>query len=303
MRLLQIPNRMAKAGVIEYKHFAWKVNRLIRRQAIVQSRQGKFQIRFADKAISRELYCHGHFEYEWYCNTINYLRNELGALPARPEGLIVDIGANIGVISIGALNRNDFSHAIAIEPEPRNFEALKSNVARNGMGSRFDCLRLALSDSENQLNFELSQDNYGDHRVCDLTLSDVNPKLEHYGESTRERISVPAKSLDAVLEPIEARLGMKASLIWIDIQGYEGYAFRGAKKSLSRGTPVVSEIAPYLIHRTSMSRNEFCRIAEATWQSFFVWRRSSFVRYPISLLSGFYDELEKADAHDNVIFL
>ena len=90
--------------------------------------------------------------------------------------------------------------------------------------------------------------------------------------------------------------------MWIDVQGYEGYAFLGAKNLLSKGIPVVSKIWPYGIARAGMTQEQFCKIAENFWMNYYVMRRGKFVRYPIHTLGILFEELGYDGGYDNIIF-
>ena len=92
------------------------------------------------------------------------------------------------------------------------------------------------------------------------------------------------------------------ALIWVDVQGYEGYVFNGAKKFLSKGIPVVSEIWPYGILRTGMSLEYFCEIIQSIWSYYWVIRRGKFIKYPTSIFYTLFDELGIGIDHENVIF-
>lgn len=302
MRLAQLPRKAAKLAHHEYKELCWKVNRTFRDGATISTRQGIYSIRFADKAIAKELYCRGEFELDWISKSLGFLRDDLQVLPPKGQGLLLDIGSNIGVIAIGALRENQFRTAVAIEPDPTNFSLLEKNVALNHLQDRIICIQSAVSDSESSLTFELSEDNFGDHRVRSGATVRENVKDLHQ-ESTRKSIQVKADGLDQILNRLPNSLSSEVSALWIDIQGFEGYAFRGAMKTLQRDIPVVSEIWPYGIRRSGISLNEFCSIAAGIWSKYYVWRRNSFIGYPISILSAFVDELDHSDSFDNIIFI
>lgn len=79
--------------------------------------------------------------------------------------------------------------------------------------------------------------------------------------------------------------------------------FLGARKLLSKGVPVLSEIWPYGIVRAGMSQEEFCDIATGIWSSYWVRRRRGFVRYPIQVLDTLFHELGFDGGFDNVLFI
>ncbi len=67
----------------------------------------------------------------------------------RHAGLVVDCGANVGYSSAFFLSRFPEAHVIAIEPDPDNFEVLRTNV--RPYGSRCTPLRAAVWSSSDGL--------------------------------------------------------------------------------------------------------------------------------------------------------
>lgn len=63
------------------------------------------------------------------------------------------------------LNRIDATRFVAIEPEPRNFSLLKSNLELNLLSSKVELHNCALGSEKEQLRLYLSDDNSGDHQL------------------------------------------------------------------------------------------------------------------------------------------
>lgn len=269
--------------------------------ATLTTRQGIFRVPLGvDDPISRELFLFGAFELELMTEAMALLRR----LSGRPKGkgTIVDIGANNGVTSIGMLVTGELDRSVAIEPEPVNFSRLEENVALNRVQHAILRLNCALSDRKTDVVFELSDCNYGDHRVRVSTPPAGSSKREIFRESQRPIINVPADTLDHVLDGISPEWTDDIAVIWIDVQGYEGVVFEGARKILERGIPVVSEIWPYGITRAGMTMESFNEIVCQLWGAYWVRRRGRFVRYPIVAFRAFLDELGAEGDYDNVIF-
>jgi len=51
---------------------------------------------------------------------------------------VLDVGANLGVISIGMLVNGDVAAAIGVEPDPDNYALLERNIAQNLCGDRYN---------------------------------------------------------------------------------------------------------------------------------------------------------------------
>lgn len=299
MKLSTLIKKIFEFAYSKYRLFLWNLNRKIRKFAVISTKQGKFKVVFLkNESIGRSLFSTGQYEMDLITSVMDFLQTEL-KIHKKGSGTIVDIGANNGVISIGLLHTGEFHRAIAIEPEPNNFLLLENNVALNDLRDRFVCLPYAVSDAEGEILFELSDTNYGDHRVrVDSGLENV----ERQNESKRRVISVKADQIDRLLSPLPDSFLKEISLVWVDVQGYEGYAFKGGQIFLSKNIPVVSEIWPYGIQRAGMTQEQFCDIAKSLWQNYWIRRRGKFIRYPIDTLNTVFAELGYDGAYDNVIF-
>jgi len=288
-------DNVRKYATNEFKFLVWKVNRRIRNTVTVHTKQGLLTVFASDPEIGRELICNGAYEFDLTLRVQRFLQNH----DRVSGGTILDIGANMGVISIGMIYNHFAERAIAIEPDPHNFALLKHNVEQNGMSDKIICVRMAVSDVKNKLDFELSHDNFGDRRIRTKT-NESYPEL--YGESSRQVIEVEADCLDNILQTLPNAYTDDIRLIWLDTQGHEGKIFLGGKQTFSRDIPVISELWPYGIARTGMNDELFCDIAKELWSSYWVTRRGKFFRYPISMLNLFIEELGHGYDYESVIF-
>jgi FkbM family methyltransferase len=261
----------------------------------IRTKQGLLTVFCADGVIAEALYRNREYEVELMMKVRDFLHKRNKIL----GGTVLDIGANMGVSSIGMIHNRVMERAIAVEPDPHNFSLLQHNVRQNGLEDRVICLPIAASDSRSEVQFELSDKNFGDHRVRSETKAHTPELLQ---ESSRNVIEVEADCVDNLLERIPKNFTDDIGLIWIDTQGHEGKVFLGGKRIFSRDIPVVSEIWPYGIERSGMSDEEFCNVAEGFWSSYWVIRRGRFFQYPISSLHLFFDELGHDGGFENVIF-
>jgi FkbM family methyltransferase len=153
----------------------------------------------------------------------------LTRLFAGGGGTLIDVGANIGLVSIPVVERSA-ALGIAFEPEPRNFGLLTSNVARHALTGRIECHELACHSAAGTLPLALSPDNLGDHRLQRGTPS-----------HDRRVIEVGTQRLDSVLRgrDLEQPVVMK-----VDVQGSEVGVFEGARETLARTDYLVTEYWP-----------------------------------------------------------
>lgn len=267
----------------------------------VRTSFGPMTIRIAaEDHIGYSLLFDGHFEMDLIKRTMSFLR-EIGRCPPAGQGTLLDIGANIGVISIEMLKLGEVARAICIEPEPVNYAILEENVRKNGLRSRVHSQRVAVGDTTTtELVFEVSKLNSGDHRV---RVPAPMPPEDRYRESERETIKIGAATLDTLVESLPQAFREPWSVLWIDVQGYEGHVYRGARRLLSTGIPVVSELWPYGLARAGTDQPAFCALAAELWSHYYVFRRDHYVEYPIGSLGNLFAELAGPFAYDNVIFL
>lgn len=297
---MNIPVKLLRNPMYAVRWLDWQFRRRVQKTLTVQTKQGLFTVFSVDNSIGKSLYCYGEYETEWVQQVISFLR-EQGRLSQDDKRTVLDIGANMGVISISLLNAGLMDKAIAIEPDPKNFALLRRNVRQNGLAEYFVCLQYAVSDRDGVLKFELSENNYGDHRVRRGTGSVAGD--ERYHESRRVVIDVPAAKLDRLIKFAPAGFVNSLALVWIDVQGYEGYAFNGGERLFARNIPVQAEIWPYGIRRAGMNANEFCDIANRLWNYYWVLEKGKFVCFPISNLYKLFNQLGTAGTFSNVIFM
>jgi FkbM family methyltransferase len=151
----------------------------------------------------------------------------------RPGSTFVDVGANIGTTTVGAMRRHGFARAVALEPEPHNFRTLRLNLVANDIESSVTAFQVAVSDREGEVELALSARSSGAH-----TLVEFGPD----GRSDAT-LMVPAVTLDSlvregVIEP------ETVGLVWVDAAGAEGFVFGGASALLERGVPIVMAVRP-----------------------------------------------------------
>jgi FkbM family methyltransferase len=149
-------------------------------------------------------------------------------------GTLLDVGAHIGLISIGVA-RSCPARCLAFEPAPDNHRLLCRNVERQGLQDRIEALSCALDAEPGRAHLALSADNSGDHRL-----------LHHERARTERCVEVERMRLDDVLAQ---RALPRPIALKLDTQGAEARVLAGARASLPRIDHLLLEYWPAGLHR------------------------------------------------------
>jgi len=136
------------------------------------------------------------------------------------RGILLDIGANVGLISL--LLADKIQHAILFEPNPAAAARARENLALNHLG--FEVQELALSDQGGTVEIE----NAGGVDSCNRTVVGFSTSLP--------TISVARKTLDSFLKERSTRPAPIAA-VKIDVEGHENSVLRGMSGFLASDRP------------------------------------------------------------------
>lgn len=237
---------------------------------VCETSHGTFMVDIRDKEIGQSLMVHGEFEYMEKCAWFEYIAG-------GSNKVFIDIGANIGTTTVPLLLDNYVGKVIAFEPDPNNFHMLSYNIASNNLQDRVVAHQCAISNACGNVRFELSRNNFGDHRV---RYQDI--PTGSYGEALRSTIEVPCMTLDEMMNRCAIDLSSIAA-IKSDTQGSEGYVLEGATNALKARIPWIIEFWPYGIQRSGFNQNRFVSIVACAFSSFIEFKPGASVRHrPIS---------------------
>jgi FkbM family methyltransferase len=270
-----------------------------RRDVTVESWNGKLTFDSRDWFIGKYLYVDRRYEPDTISNAMAALERG-GWLAKDGRGLLVDIGANIGMITTAVMTHGWFERAVCVEPAPGNLRLLRLNIAQNGLASRVTVLGTALSTEPGELALEMSEINAGDFRIRAPGTPAAAPGAFH--EEKRPEIRVPVDTLDHALE--EAGVAAKEiSLIWMDIQGHEGQCLEGARRTLAAGMPVVTEFWPYGIARSGMSRARYMAIIAEHFTHAHRILDDRVVPMSIAEVDALFDEVRQPNKMTQMLFV
>lgn len=163
--------------------------------------------------------------------TIQDVLGKLKTSGERGNGLVVDVGANVGMASFAAAAMG--FRVLAFEPVFENLQRVCDGIYFNRVGDLVTLFNAAASDQNGNITF---------HKLVGrLDNSAVSATGAKMAFKSNEEIALQVRSipLDEVIPESEPVV-----LIKIDVQGWEYHVLQGASKLLSRK----GREAPYLIY-------------------------------------------------------
>lgn len=224
-----------------------------RKDVTVESWNGRLTFDSADSFIGRHLCIEGSYERSAISSATAWLEAN-GYIKPNGGGTLIDVGANIGMITTTLLGQKWFEKSVCFEPLPANMRLLRINIKQNGLTSRVTAMNFALSVQAGEYALEVSATDTGDNRIRLPGSGGALPGA--YGEQHRKEIRVPVDTLDHALVGAGVSPG-DAKVIWMDIQGHEAKCLEGAPKTLSAKMPVVLNFWPYGLYRAGTTRLDF----------------------------------------------
>lgn len=152
----------------------------------------------------------------------------------RPGMVCLDVGANMGVISLRLARRVGPSGAVhCFEPVPHVFDRLAQHVQRNGLQDVVHAHRVALSHETGSMEMSVADP---------LEVNQGMGSLVRKADVLSRRISVEVLTLDDFAE--RARFD-RLDFVKLDIQGAEPFFLAGGERTLRRFKPLmVVELSP-----------------------------------------------------------
>lgn len=169
--------------------------------------------------ISSAIYWGGHHSLP----LVRFLRRYL-----KSEMTLVDVGANIGEITLFAAKKLTAGRVLAFEPNPDVFSELSLNVALNQF-TAVELFNLALYNQEGRVPLYAEDDRPFGTRNTGVT-------SVFFAGSEHQLATVPLRKFDEIAR--EAML-TRLDVMKIDVEGAEWMVLRGAEDSIRRFRPVI----------------------------------------------------------------
>jgi len=237
------------------------------------------------------------FERDVFDLALRRLEEHLPSIPFKGRAF-VDIGANVGFMTVYASQSGNFNRAVCAEPDPVNFRLLKATMAVNDLEQFARLVRTAIGEMPGHVSLEHAEGNFGDHRIR----VKADSSEDAYDEGKRVTTQVPMTTLDDLvassnLQPEEV------GLAWIDTQGYEGFVLAGGTATIQRGkVPVVCEFWPYGMKRSG-GWPLFRKTVQHSFSGYYNLGDSTAKEYPIAGLDALIDQLSDGIGHTDLLLL
>lgn len=151
-------------------------------------------------------------------------------LKKRRDSCFVDIGANIGLISLYVARKVPTAYIYSFEPGPSQFYFLEKNVRENRLSFRMELSSDAISDKEGVAEF-----------FCHISRNSVNDGFIDTGKgNTKVRKAkknlVRTVTLDSWWEE---RNRPRVGAVKLDTEGSELLCLRGGSKMITENAPII----------------------------------------------------------------
>lgn len=185
-----------------WRFVSWQITTLIYKEEILKKwiSGSKFFIKKGRHGITGNYYT-GLLDFEEMSFLLHFLNK---------GDLFIDVGANVGAYTILAIT-TEVEHIVAAEPIPDTFDVLKRNVQINGAANRVNLLNIGISNKKQKMTFSASFDT-------------INHVVE---DGLPQSVAVDVNTLDNLVEL------NSATILKVDVEGYEWFVLDGARKILS----------------------------------------------------------------------
>lgn len=168
----------------------------------------------------------------------------------KPGMQVFDIGAHIGIFSLGAYLRTGHAgHIHAFEPAPETADILQQHININNWQQSISVFRGVMSNENGEMTF-YSLDASMAASIARENVVDLNPE----NPSNTKEITVPSITLDEYCK----QRNIIPDVIKIDVEGAELMVLQGAEETLRKhDVTILCEIHTLQIKNCGSTLNEF----------------------------------------------
>jgi len=164
--------------------------------------------------------------------------------------VFIDIGANQGPITLGVCNK--FEKCICFEPLEKPYNEFKKTIKEQKL--------------DNILLYPLA---LGERKETETFYVSPRPGRSRFNVAENENWPSKEVQID-ILDDILEKLGInEKAIIKIDVEGYELFAMKGAKKILEQDCVVITEFNPCLLNINKSNPFDYVEYMKKLGYSFF----------------------------------
>ena len=142
----------------------------------------------------------------------------------KPGNHVLDIGAFWGLFTLGAAKRvGERGRVIAVEPGPRQFSMLKTNVRINKFDSTVSCIGEICAEASGSL--------------IDFYADPDGSMVDSAVPTDRATVALSRKT--TTIDDLVSRFQLTPNVIKIDVEGFEDLVLAGASQTLDRWRPIL----------------------------------------------------------------
>jgi len=147
------------------------------------------------------------------------------------EGIILDIGANLGIMAVKLAKRKTKSQIFAFEPIPTNMETLQK-VIRFFRLKNVSLFEFALGDHTGKI--EMVMPMIGSVKKQGLSHV-IHESISEFNEG--EKFTTDIRQLDEITEIKNS--GLPVTAIKIDVENFEYFVLKGGQELLKKWKPII----------------------------------------------------------------
>lgn len=228
-----------------------------------------------DKGLERALFIYGTYE-EGTLRIMNHI--------LRDGGIFIDIGANIGLMSLHAAKiLNGRGKVLSFEPLSSTYDILLQNIKLNNFGN-IEAENIAIGSKNGNVDI------FDNIAITRGSSSLIKP---NYTESSNR---IPIKRLDEYLE--EHRINSNINCIKIDVEGWELEVLKGANTTLSDPDAPICIIECSTLHPMYGGDTQDIYTFLRNINSYRIFRLAKGKEWPSKLLE--VEDKENLPKHDNL---
>ncbi|MCL5019246.1 MAG: FkbM family methyltransferase [Patescibacteria group bacterium] len=149
----------------------------------------------------------------------------------KPEWVVIDAGANIGIFSIFVANLEKTAKVFAFEPAEDTFSILVRNTQYY---NNITCYNFGLGDVNSIKNFLINKDDTSNNKFEDSDVSEIS-------NSNLDKILKKEKAEITSIDNFVRENGLsRVDFIKIDTEGYEEKILKGATETIKKFSPIIA---------------------------------------------------------------